>query len=304
VLANETTFVEIQTESRFGYLSLTIDDVPSNVDSGYARISGSGMADIFAPLYIDSLARDTAVEYDGRAFALIEYIPIGQNRSLQVFLLKDNGQVAYQGCLTITIQPDSNRIGRIVLDPASAKLRVSVVEPDFDTASVVGSVLAGGKPETGRLIISEIMYNSYGTDNNEWIELYNASPDSVDLSLFRLIVLRDTLALSGGLAPGGFFVIGESDSSYIDLKTGALNIPNSGDSAFLIVDDISSPDPVSDRVFIRYTASENWPASTDGASIELNPSYLDALSNNYGIFWSRATRPIPGTALDKGTPGY
>lgn len=304
VLAGETTFVEVNTASRFGYLSLVIYDVPSNVDSGYARISGPGMAPLYAPLAVDSLARDSTAEYDGRASALIEYIPVGSNRKIEIFLLKENGQIAYDGNLTMDILTDNNRIGAITLDPAGAKLRVGVVAPDYDTSGIVGSLLSRGKPESGRLVVTEVMYNPDNTDNNEWVEIHNPGASAVDLAQYRLIVMKDTFALSGTLPAGAFFVTGESDSSYIDLKTGIMTIPNSGDSTVLVIDDLVSSDSVSDFLYIRHTDASGWPASSDGVSIALDREYLDAHYNNCGVFWAKSTEAIPGAAQDRGTPGY
>jgi hypothetical protein len=302
VLAGDTTFVQIQTTARFGYLNITIYEVPSNVDSGYVKISGTGVTTFYVSLAIDSLARDTAREYDGLATGLIEYIPIGTNRRLDLYLLKENGETAYDGTLTLDIAADSNAAGKIILDPRAAKLRVSVIEPDFDTTEVVGSVLEDGRPETGTIIFSEINYNSTSTDNNEWVELYNTSAAAVDLAPYGLCIGSDTFALSGTVAALGYFVVGESDSSYVDLKLGAVNIPNSGETEIALYR--LSADSLADRVRLKYKAMEGWPTSTNGASIELDKSCLDAFSNNYGVFWSKAQDTIPASSPPEiGTPG-
>ncbi|OGS37223.1 MAG: hypothetical protein A2293_15205 [Elusimicrobia bacterium RIFOXYB2_FULL_49_7] len=304
IFAGETTMVTIQAQPRFGYLTMTIYNVPSNVNSGYLRITASDMAALVSPFVLDSVALDPSEEYDGRATTFQEYVLAGQNRTIEVFLLNAAGRIIYSGSMVMEIKAELNPVGRFVLEPASSKLRVSVTEPDFDTTVLVASLASTGKPETGRLIISEILYNSDGTDNNEWIELYNTTADSIDLSLYDLLLAETVVPLTGKIGPGGRCVVGESDSSYIDITTASLTLPNSGDSVFFIVREKGRSDSVSDNVHLCYLASEGWPTSSDGVAVELDPFYLDALSNNFGQFWHQATQPIVGLAADYGTPGF
>src|SRR3989339_70261 len=301
VLAADTTYCTVVTKARFGYIRVLIYEVPSNVDSGYVKVSGANMATVYAPLFIDSIARDTVKEYDGHASGVIEYIGIGSNRRVDIYLLKENGQTAYSGTMYTAIKADSNSLGTIALDPGSAKIRVSVVEPDFDTTGVIGSILEDGKPETGEIVFSEIMYNSDGTDHNEWIELYNTTALAVDLSAYTLTVDGDTLAATGIVPGHGYYVIGYTDSSYIDIKIPVFSLPASGETVYALFP--AGSDTASDKVRVRYAVSEGWPTSSDGVAIALDKEYLTAMYNNYGSFWHKATDTIPGIAVELGTPG-
>jgi len=67
----------------------------------------------------------------------------------------------------------------------------------------------------GGLWISEVMANPAGPDNgNEWVELYNSTSSAIDLSNYTLgwggaaDYSTGTLALSGSILPGQYFVIG------------------------------------------------------------------------------------------------
>ena len=62
-------------------------------------------------------------------------------------------------------------------------------------------------------VISEVMYEPSGGDNRrQWVELYNGTGASIDLSAYELqwgrMDLDDSIALSGTLAAGSTFVIG------------------------------------------------------------------------------------------------
>ncbi|HUU03303.1 MAG TPA: lamin tail domain-containing protein [Myxococcota bacterium] len=64
------------------------------------------------------------------------------------------------------------------------------------------------------LIISEVFYNSTGTDDgNEWIELYNGSSQAIDLSTYSIgsggaNYTTSVVQLQGTIQPGGCFVVG------------------------------------------------------------------------------------------------
>ena len=104
-----------------------------------------------------------------------------------------------------------------------------------NTASFTGY----SPPPTG-LVVNEIDYDQPGTDNNEWIELFNSSASPVDLggielllvngnagasafgrreyARFRLVnSLNDAGVLTNVLPPGGYFVAGRGDGGTLTL---------------------------------------------------------------------------------------
>jgi len=302
ILAAETTTVNISTLALFGFMEIEIVEIPSNIDSGYVSVSGSGMATVFAPLAIDP--EDGAIEFDGTATGTVEYIGIGTNRTINVFLLTVSGQEAYTASVSKDISAGLNTLDPFPLTASSAKITLSIVEPGFDTTKLVSSVLAYGGTESAELIFSEIYYNSTGTDNNEWVEILNTTGSSIDLSLYGLVLDGDTILLSGTLAGNARFVVGESDSSYVDLKASAVNITNSGESILDIY--AVAGGALSDRVRVLYLTKYGWPSgsSSSGISLELEMNHLDAVSNNHGQFWEKAQAIIPGSSPEeKGTPG-
>jgi len=68
-------------------------------------------------------------------------------------------------------------------------------------------------PPSGDLLLSEVFYDVSGTDNGyEWVEIYNAGSNAVDLSAWSLgwggADYTDTAQLSGTIQPGQRFVVG------------------------------------------------------------------------------------------------
>lgn len=79
--------------------------------------------------------------------------------------------------------------------------------------------LGGGPPPSPQPILSEVMYDPTGSDGGlEWVELYNPTSESIDLSGFSLgsggSGWTSTVAqLSGTLLPGETWVVGGATSS-------------------------------------------------------------------------------------------
>ncbi|WP_394828996.1 M4 family metallopeptidase [Pendulispora albinea] len=73
-------------------------------------------------------------------------------------------------------------------------------------------------PPPGRLVINEVEYDEVGDDTQEFVEIYNAGGQPVDLSTYALYLVNgidDTsyaivdLSSGGSLAPGQYLVIGD-----------------------------------------------------------------------------------------------
>lgn len=137
-----------------------------------------------------------------------------------------------------------------------------------------------------QLVINEISYNppESGNDSLEYIELYNAGNDMIDITGYYFAKgVEDTLP-AVQLAPGDFFVTAISASamqnvfgiSVHEWKSGALS--NSGESIVLV----DSGGNFVDSVAFRDT--DPWPTEPDGngPSLELTDVGLD---NNDGANW-------------------
>jgi large repetitive protein len=80
----------------------------------------------------------------------------------------------------------------------------------MDTRSAMVNVVAS----TSTLVINEIDYDQVGTDNGEFVEVFNAGATAVDLADVAVVLVNGTdgreyqrVRLSGMLAPGGYAVV-------------------------------------------------------------------------------------------------
>jgi len=155
------------------------------------------------------------------------------------------------------------------------------------------------------IVINEIMYNPAAVrdEDGEWLELYNASGETVDLlgwSLRDYGSNRHVIDESIVVEPGQYLVLGrncdaETNGGYVadycygdDFKL--ANDP--GDGVELRDHENTYVDSVS------YDTHTPWPSNTPGASIELSDPEADNLEP---AAWMLAAR-VYG-AGDYGTPG-
>lgn len=77
---------------------------------------------------------------------------------------------------------------------------------------------------TGHLVINEVDYDQVGTDTAEFIELYNASSASIDLTDYRLALVNGNGSVSymvvdllsaGSLAPGAYLVVVSNNANVV-----------------------------------------------------------------------------------------
>lgn len=143
----------------------------------------------------------------------------------------------------------------------------------------------------GDVTINEIMYNSPGDTDIEWVELINNSASAVDLSEWYLIDDNNDhthCTLSGTLASGGYLVVARIVNQFhttyptvtnvfsIGFGAGAdaWSLSNSGDAVRLFDGSGQLRD------IVEYQDGGDWPSGADGSgpSLELlNPNYENAL---------------------------
>lgn len=161
-----------------------------------------------------------------------------------------------------------------------------------------------------QVVISEIMYNppEGGTDSLEYIELYNASDSSIDLTNYSFLQGVEFLFPDTTLEAGAFFLLAKNAGametvfgvSATEWTDGALS--NGGESIVLQDADSMEVDNV------EFETGSPWPSMSDGAagagaSIEY---CLDADDNSIGENWKASTNGIGDTINSfevKGTPG-
>ena len=77
-------------------------------------------------------------------------------------------------------------------------------------AAAICLLLTGSALAADELIVTEIMYNSSESTDVEWIELYNASGGTLDLTGWWLVddnATHTRVPLSGTMAPGAVMVM-------------------------------------------------------------------------------------------------
>jgi phosphatidylserine/phosphatidylglycerophosphate/cardiolipin synthase-like enzyme len=155
----------------------------------------------------------------------------------------------------------------------------------------------------GKIVINEIMYDPKVSEEDfgEWIELYNAGDETVDLKGWTIkdkVSNQHVISSSVKVAPGAYVVLGKSDDlskngSYkADYVYSDFYLGNSGDSVILVSPSGDTADSVS------YKNESPWPVTSGGVSIELKNPGLD---NSDGSNWQLAVAVFG--AGDKGTPG-
>ncbi len=153
-------------------------------------------------------------------------------------------------------------------------------------------------PDVVNLVINEIMYNSPGTDE-EWIELYNNSDQTIDLENFNICdndASHTHIIIPAGysVAPNGFFTISIATGGNFPFTpdydgTGNFALNNGGDAvrvwnpSYILVDVVNYDD---------YTP---WPTEPDGNGPTLSLINPD-LDNSLAESWAASNQ-------DGGTPG-
>ena len=158
------------------------------------------------------------------------------------------------------------------------------------------------------LVITEIMYDpsdGVADDKGEWLEIYNATGDDIDINGYRLADAGGNMHIiqNGGplmVAAGAYFVFGvnfyESENGGVEvdylLPYAIFQLDNSADEVILM-DKFGME---LDRV--EYAEGQGWPVAS-GASLSLIHPNLD---NNVAGNWALAATAWGATA-NLGTPG-
>ncbi len=163
--------------------------------------------------------------------------------------------------------------------------------------------------QAGMLVISEFIANPKAASDTtgEWVELYNASSQTVELAGVTLQVgsaahvIKPTQSLP--VVPGAYVLLGRNgdlaSNGGVTLNYvygNAINLPNSGTPTVQIRKDAVLIDAV-----LYAPGKEGWLPMGDGLSYQLAPDKLAADKNDDGANWCYGTT-VYG-AGDKGTPG-
>jgi len=213
----------------------------------------------------------------------------------------------------ITVLDDSNFDGlkNVMISAASANLFTGV-----STLSITDN-------EVGNVVISEIMYNPFGTEpRTEWMEVYNAGATTADLGNWSF---DDEDTSNWGAIPVGTLLapgqVGVIYSSFFGTYTEAIfraewNVPAAAVVRSVLWGELNnSPlaggaNPNENIVLrdasntildtVNYDDAGIWPAAADGPSIYLRDAASD---NNVGSNWARSLVGTDGAVNPTG-PTY
>jgi lamin tail-like protein len=148
------------------------------------------------------------------------------------------------------------------------------------------------------VVISELMKNPEALPDadGEWIELYNASSQPLDLGGCSLARDTQELAFDGALSldAGAYLTLANGDTPGFtpDLVYSGLTLPNSG--AFVLR--LACGDQVLDAV----TVDPSLSTQRAGHSLSLSGAAMDELANDDATRWCEGAASYDG---DFGTPG-
>ncbi|HOX46469.1 MAG TPA: lamin tail domain-containing protein [Myxococcota bacterium] len=183
-------------------------------------------------------------------------IPVG-TATVSAYILIDQGVAADYFRITV----DGTEVARVAGDNATYANAYGMVSADVSayangaahlirlhgvittaTGSILvddASLLACGGGPVGRLMLSEVLYDSQGGDDgNEWIEIFNGTASAIDLSTYSLgnggnNYLGSVVQLAGTIPAGGCFVVGGPNGGFAYNQTFnfAPDLENSGAAA-------------------------------------------------------------------------
>ncbi|MGL4513748.1 MAG: lamin tail domain-containing protein [Lacipirellulaceae bacterium] len=174
-----------------------------------------------------------------------------------------------------------------------------------------------------QVVISEIMYNPTGTDfdtatgvSREWVELFNAGRETIDLVGWRLEDLQDgelaaPFPARTILRPFESLVVTGDTATFDSIwGTGVRRVGVTGFPTLT-----NSPSAVEDVVALRnaagavvdsvnYDDAAPWPVdSPDGESISLLPRSIGATANDVGGAWLPSMGGVYGARYARGASG-
>lgn len=117
-------------------------------------------------------------------------------------------------------------------------------------------------PAVTHLVISEIDYDQSGSDNAEFVEIYNPTGSAIDLSAYSIVAINGSgdpapdyadVALSGSLAAGAYAVITTSSSGSLTVPGGVMTFAlgsslQNGPDGVMLVDTSGTTDVLVDAV--------------------------------------------------------
>jgi hypothetical protein len=278
ISAAEKKVLTFRLVPQYGSIYVDLSNIPTNVSQVCAAFGGlSSCASRATKLYLS-----------------IDDVPDKTSDSLVIQGSDTAGNIIYRSTLWLafSVLRDTTMATLFCRVSTNISLTVSAQMP---ASTVVSGNIGSTKTvafETGRLIISEIMYNA---NDSEYVEIYNPSGTAYSDSLILEI---DGTCRSVGVVtvqPNGFFVVGRRSLPWADVypsSSSALDLSSTGN--WISLRSKAGSDTVMDWVaFCGGSNSQEWPnLGTAKKSIILDSLVTDPAYNNYGRNWTTAQTPI------------
>ena len=270
----EKKVLDFKLVPQCGSIYVDLTNIPTNVHQVCAWFGGLSSCDNRAT----------------KLYLSIDDVPDKTSDSLIIVGTDTSGSVIYRSTLWLafSVLRDTTIATQFCRVSTSMSLTVSAQAP---ASTVVSGNVGNTKTvafETGRLIISEIMYNA---NDSEYVEIYNPSGSTYSDSLILEI---DGTCRSIGIVtilPKGFFVVGRRSLPWADAYpslSSALDLSSSGN--WISLRSRAGGDTVMDWVaFCGGSNDQEWPnLGTAKKSIILDSLVADPHYNNYGRNWTIA----------------
>ncbi len=286
------TPVDVVLIPALGSIYLQLTSIPTDVDSLFVT---------FTSIESDSVW-EKRLRRALKVYVTLDNIPHGTEGVLCVLAVGETDTLFF---FEEELRVDARMLDETALQflPASGSLEVSA-EIELPGAHLVSASFgsdASLQEETGKLIITEIMYSA---TNYEYLELLNPSEDT--LFFDTLLVELDGTARSYTditIYPQAYFVIGRNEMPWADIwheSASALNLVSTGNQIAIREPDGSVLDRV---VFSPGSAGLEWPVVSGRRALELNRDFYNVEANNFGRYWFASTEQIEDSDMF-GTPGY
>jgi hypothetical protein len=321
--AGKNRCIEVFTKTKTNVIIHVSNCQNINISSSEKKVLDFRLVPVKGSIYIDLSNIPTGVKRICAAFGGISSC---EDRSTKLFISIDNvpdkssdsliiegtdtaGTVVYRSSLWLvfSVTRDTSVSSSFYRVTTGASLNVTTLIP---ASTVVSGNMGSAKTiafETGRLIISEIMY---AANDSEYIEIFNPLDATFNDSL---IVEIDGTCRSFGIvaiAPKSFFVIGRQNLPWADTYhsvSSALDLSSSGN--WLSLRTKALGDTVLDWVaFTGGSNAQEWPnLGSVKKSIALDSLIPDPTYNNFGRNWAATQTQIkqlfPSIATEQyGTP--
>jgi len=184
-------------------------------------ISASASSPKYYTLVVPAGATGLSFTTSGGTGDVDLYVRFGSSPTLTAYDCRPYATGNAETCTIATAQAGTYYV---MLNPYSAITGVTL-----NGAFTAGGGTGGGTPG-GHLVINEVEYDEVGTDNGEFVEIYNGTTAAVSLSGYSLVLvnggtstsyLTQSLSAAGSLAAGQYLVVG---SSSVTAAAGALKI--------------------------------------------------------------------------------